>query len=146
MTQQTIILTGFMGTGKSTVGRLLAERTGRGFIDTDELIVTRAGREIAHIFAESGEQVFREMEAEVAQELAGRPGLVIATGGRLMLDPANAAALGQDAHVVCLTATPAEILQRLADDGLRRPLLAVSFARSRRALCRPGTNPGCRSS
>ena len=125
MTQQTIILTGFMGTGKSTVGRLLAERTGRGFIDTDELIVTRAGREIAHIFAESGEQVFREMEAEVAQELAGRPGLVIATGGRLMLDPANAAALGQDAHVVCLTATPAEILQRLADDGLRRPLLAV---------------------
>lgn len=75
MTQQTIILTGFMGTGKSTVGRLLAERTGRGFIDTDELIVTRAGREIAHIFAESGEQVFREMEAEVAQELAGRPGV-----------------------------------------------------------------------
>ena len=68
MADDNIILTGFMGTGKSTVGRLLAERLGREFVDTDEVIVARAGRPIAAIFAEVGEARFRQWEAEAAEE------------------------------------------------------------------------------
>lgn len=125
MVDDNIILTGFMGTGKSTVGRLLAGRLGWEFVDTDDLIVARDGRAIADIFNEDGETRFRELEAQVAGELAGRRGLVIATGGRLMLDPDNAAALGATGPVFCLSAEVATILARvMADDG-RRPLLAV---------------------
>lgn len=120
-----IILTGFMGTGKTTVGRLLAARTGRAFVDTDELIVQRAGKSIADIFAAEGAHHFRQLEREVAAELAPLSSLVIGTGGRLMLDPQNAAALTPDSLVICLQAPPQEILQRLSTDGARRPLLDV---------------------
>ncbi|MEW5986475.1 MAG: 3-dehydroquinate synthase [Chloroflexota bacterium] len=123
MSQPTIVLTGFMGTGKSTVGRALAARTGRTFIDTDELIEQRTGRAIAEIFADEGELFFRQWESKIAQELGGQPDLVIATGGRLMLDPLNAAALGHNALVFCLTAEPEEIVARLQGDAARRPLL-----------------------
>ena len=120
-----VVLTGFMGTGKTTVGRLLAARTGRAFVDTDEIIEQRAGKTIARIFAEDGADAFRRMEREIAAELAGRQGLVISTGGRLMLDPQNEAALGPDNVVICLTAQPEEIVVRLDSDALRRPLLEV---------------------
>lgn len=119
-----IILTGFMGTGKSTVGRLLAERLSMTFVDTDEVIVTRDGRSIADIFREDGEARFRDWEHEVAVELARRRGLVIATGGRLMLDPDNAVALGQTGPVFCLTAPVEVILRRAVADENMRPLLA----------------------
>lgn len=125
MSTQNIILTGFMGTGKTTVGRLLAERLGYEFVDTDEMIVSRDGRAIADIFQQEGEAAFRAWEARVAQELAARHGVVIATGGRLMLDPDNAAALQATGDVFCLVAHPQEILARLAADGVRRPLLEV---------------------
>lgn len=120
---ENIILTGFMGTGKTTVGRLLAERLGMAFVDTDELIVARDGRAISDIFEQEGELFFRDLEGEVAAELAGRQGLVIATGGRLMLDRENAAVLGRTGHVFCLRAAPEVILARLAPDGDRRPLI-----------------------
>ncbi|MCP4424342.1 MAG: shikimate kinase [Chloroflexi bacterium] len=115
-----------MGTGKSTVGRLLAARLEYDFVDTDELIAARDGRSIAKIFHESGQFAFRRWEAVISQELAGREGLVIATGGRLMLDEMNAVALSRDAYVFCLTAVPETILERLVDDGGVRPLLDVS--------------------
>jgi 3-dehydroquinate synthase len=118
-----IILTGFMGTGKTTVGRLLAERLDRRFIDTDELVVARDGRPIDEIFRTDGEITFRNWEERLATELAGRRGLVIATGGRLMLEAANAAALGATGPVFCLSATPEEIAARLGADPARRPLL-----------------------
>jgi shikimate kinase / 3-dehydroquinate synthase len=124
--KRNIILTGFMGTGKSTVGRLLAERLQRPFLDTDDEIVRRAGQTIADIFDNRGEAYFRGLEGELAYELSQREGVVIATGGRLMLDPANALDLGQNGLVFCLTAAPAEILARLADDPVKRPLLAVA--------------------
>jgi 3-dehydroquinate synthase len=123
MGDDNIILTGFMGAGKTTVGRLLAERLGREFVDTDEIIVARDGRSIAAIFAKEGEARFREWEATLAGELAGRRGLVIATGGRLMLDPRNAALLGATGPVFCLSARAAEILSRLGGDDSLRPLL-----------------------
>lgn len=120
-----MVLTGFMGTGKSTVGRLLAAQLGYPFVDTDELIVARDGRSIADIFREEGEAAFRRWEARIAQELAGQSGLVIATGGRLMLDEGNAAALMANGRVFCLTAAPETILARLQDDDGKRPLLDV---------------------
>ena len=119
-----IILTGFMGTGKSTVGRLLAERLGRPFLDTDEEIVRRTGQTIAAIFDSRGQAYFRGLEGELAYELSRKEGLVMATGGRLLLDPANVLDLGQNGLVFCLTAAPQEILARLEDDPVKRPLLA----------------------
>jgi len=126
MRRNNIVLTGFMGTGKTTVGRMLAERLGYAFMDTDDIIQERAGRSIPEIFQDRGEAAFREMEAAVAQELADKEGLVIATGGRMMLDPANAAALSRKGRVFCLAATPEEITDRVTrDDAVRRPLLEV---------------------
>ena len=119
-----IILTGFMGTGKTTVGQLLAQQLQRPFIDTDALIVERDGRSIATIFAEAGEAAFREWERTVALELAQQQGLIIATGGRLMLDEVNAVALAASGLVFCLTAVPQTILARVQDDS-KRPLLNV---------------------
>ena len=120
-----------MGTGKTTVGRLLAGRLGRAFVDTDELIVARAGRPIADIFRDDGEARFRAWEAAVAGELAGRRGLVIATGGRLMLDPDNAATLGATGPVFCLAAAPETIMARVAGDDAKRPLLDAPDAERR---------------
>jgi shikimate kinase/3-dehydroquinate synthase len=126
VTKRNIVLTGFMGTGKTTVGRMLAAQLGYEFVDTDELIQVRLGRSISELFRDLGEAAFRQMETELAQELANREGLVISTGGRLMLDPANVAALSKSGRVFCLVATPEEILTRLQNDREHpRPLLEV---------------------
>ena len=124
-----LVLTGFMGTGKTTVGRVLAERLGLDFVDTDAVIESRAGP-IHEIFERDGEETFRGMERRVARELAGRAGLVIATGGRMMLDPECAACLEPAASVVCLDATPETILERIGDSA-PRPLLDVPDAAAR---------------
>jgi shikimate kinase len=124
MPKPNIILTGFMGTGKSSVGRRLAALLDYDFIDTDDCIETRCGKTVTAIFQEDGEPVFRRMEAAMARELANRQGLVIATGGRMMLDPANAAVLSRNGKVFCLTAAAGEILARVSGDHARhRPLL-----------------------
>ncbi len=131
-----------MGTGKTTVGRILADRLGREFVDTDEVIESRAGP-IPEIFAQQGEPGFRELERSVARELAGRTGLVISTGGRMMLDPECAACLAPDADVVCLTAEADTIIERIGDTE-RRPLLAGPDAgdRVRRLLARRAESYG----
>lgn len=124
--RKNIILTGFMGTGKTTVGKILAEKLGRDFIDTDQLIEKRQGMSIPEIFSKMGETAFRRMESEIARELGQREKLVISTGGRFMLDPENVAALSQTGRVFCLVATPHEILSRLQKDTAHpRPLLDV---------------------
>lgn len=112
-----------MGTGKSTVGRALAELLQLEFVDTDHLIEADHGP-IPVIFAEQGEAAFRAIERDVAAELAARNGLVIATGGRLLLDPANADALAATGNVFCLHAPVEVILERVLSDGTaHRPLL-----------------------
>ena len=124
MAEPNIVLTGFMATGKSTVGKLLAEHLGYDFVDTDELIVERAGMAVTDIFQKKGEDFFRKMESVLANELAQKEGLVISTGGGMMLDPANAFALSQTGQIFCLVATPEEIFNRVSRDGkAKRPLL-----------------------
>ena len=118
-----IILTGFMASGKTTIGRLLAGRLGYDFIDTDHLIEDRRGQTIADIFREKGEAFFRALEADVAGELGGQEGLVIATGGGMLLDPANVAALERRGRIFCLAASPESILDRVSHDPTVRPLL-----------------------
>lgn len=123
MPYRNIVLTGFMGTGKSSVGRELARQLRWGFVDTDVLIEARCGRTISQLFAEKGEAAFRGWEAVVAQELGQEAGLVIATGGGMMLNPQNAAALSHNSLVLCLTADPATILARVQQMPGERPLL-----------------------
>ena len=130
-TKRNIVLTGFMGTGKTTVGRILAERLGYGFVDTDELIESRFGP-IDEIFERDGEERFREMERSAASELSGHTGLVIATGGRMMLDGACAACLEPVSNVVCLTAPAGTVVERVAGPGAPpRPLLDAPDASDR---------------
>lgn len=121
-TVRNLVLTGFMGTGKTTIGRLVAERLGLPFLDMDAEIERRAGQPVKAIFASQGEAAFRQMEHDLCQELAARRGLVIATGGGALLDPASRASLNDSGLVICLTAEPEALVARLAgvDD---RPLL-----------------------
>jgi shikimate kinase len=127
-----IVLTGFMGCGKSTVGKIIAERLGFRFVDTDLLIEERCTMTVREIFAVRGEAAFRSLEEEVARELGKLSALVIATGGKLMLNPANVRALGAGGRIFCLTASPEEILRRLGgDEGIKRPLLQTEHPRQR---------------
>ena len=114
-----------MGTGKTTVGRLIARELSWAFVDTDDVIVARHGA-IDAIFAEQGEAAFRALEREVAAEVAASQHHVVATGGRMLLDPANAEALTATGRVFCLAADAGEIIRRLRVDvhGPVRPLLA----------------------
>jgi shikimate kinase len=121
--QKNIILTGFMGTGKSTVGRVLAQLLGYVFVDTDNLVAQRAGKPVSLIFAEDGERTFREWEASITEELVPHRGLVIATGGGLFTSERNAEMLEGTGPVFCLAAKPKEILKRIKASGEHRPLL-----------------------
>src|SRR5690606_8890548 len=106
-----IVLTGFMGTGKTTVGRLVADFIRWKFVDADEEIVARVGRSIPEIFAQEGEEGFRRYESAVCQSLAARSQHVIATGGGMLVDPANRAVMMAAGFVICLTASPETIRQ-----------------------------------
>jgi len=119
-----IILIGLMGAGKSAVGRSLAERLGRPFVDTDKLIEEQAGRSIPAIFADEGEEGFRRREAAVIASLKARDGLVVATGGGAVLRPENRAALRASGVVIWLEAAPEVLLERTEAQGVAtRPLL-----------------------
>ena len=118
-----IILTGFMGTGKTSVGRRLAKRLGWRFTDVDELIESGAGVSIAEIFSKRGEPVFRRLEQRHLSRVMRGDHQVIATGGGAFIDPENARRLKACGTVVCLTAQPKAIASRLGRRLARRPLL-----------------------
>ena len=117
-----LALIGFMGAGKTSVGRLVAEQLRFDYLDTDELIVSRMGRSITEIFKTDGEPAFRALEHEVVGELAGRTNTVIATGGGLPTNPKNLASLKTHALVICLWASPEKIWERVKNQT-HRPLL-----------------------
>jgi shikimate kinase len=117
-----IALIGFMGTGKSSVGSLVAHQLRFDFLDTDEMIASRTGKSISAIFAESGEPAFRRHEREIVAELSSRSQTVISTGGGLGADEANLASLKEHALVVCLWASPEKIWERVRNQS-HRPLL-----------------------
>src|SRR2546425_11028651 len=102
---ENIALIGFMGSGKSSVGHLVAAQLHFSFLDTDEMIESRAGRSIAEIFSQAGENVFRDLECQLVNELASARSTVIATGGGMIANAANLASLKQHALVVCLWAS-----------------------------------------
>ncbi len=116
-----LILAGFMGAGKTTIGKIVAAQLGYDFIDTDAEIEQRAGLTIAQIFEQQGEPHFRTLESALVRELVGRERVVVATGGGMIVDAANRAALLRAGVVICLTAAPEAILRRV--DASTRPLL-----------------------
>lgn len=117
-----IFLVGMPGAGKTTVGRQLARRLGRTFIDSDHEIEARTGVAIPTIFEIEGEAGFRKRESAVLQDIAGQADLVVATGGGIVLDPANRACMAARGYVVYL-AVPPEILQQRTAHDRSRPLL-----------------------
>ena len=118
-----VILTGFMATGKTEVGRKLAALLGAPFVDTDALVESATGRTVADIFAREGEPHFRALEREAVERACAIDGAVVATGGGTLLDPENRRRLAAAGPVVCLTAAPDEVLRRVGG-GADRPLLA----------------------
>jgi shikimate kinase len=117
-----LALIGFMGTGKTSVGRLVAEQLNYEFLDTDEQIQGRTGRTIADIFNQHGEGAFREMERQMVLELATRKHIVISTGGGLPTNPQNLESLKSHALVICLWSAPERIWERVHHQH-HRPLL-----------------------
>ncbi len=117
-----IVLCGFMGCGKSTVGKILAERLELCFADSDAVIEKHESMKISDIFARCGEEYFRNTESLIIKGLSERSGLVIATGGGAVLNPQNAEALRTTGTVIFLDVTPETVIERLKDDT-ERPLL-----------------------
>ena len=117
-----LFLVGMMGAGKTTVGRILARRMGRRFIDSDEEIEARCGVRIPLIFEIEGEAGFRARECGVIEELTGLEGIVLATGGGAVLAPENRRVLAGRGTVVYLRAFPADLLRRVRNDR-NRPLM-----------------------
>ncbi len=125
-----IILTGFMGTGKSSVGRRLANRLRRPFVDMDTKIEHQEGRSISEIFANEGESYFRDLERALVLEISGQEDLVVSTGGGVLMDPRNLADFRKSGTVICLCTTVDTILDRVMRDR-KRPLLDCEDPRAK---------------
>jgi shikimate kinase len=121
--EENIALTGFMAVGKTTVGRKLAQRLGRRFVDLDKLIEKAERMKIDEIFSRKGEPYFRKVESNALAETLRQGGQVIATGGGVIMDNNNLRLLDERSFVICLTAAP-EIIQRRLGSGMHRPLLS----------------------
>ena len=117
-----IVLMGYRGTGKSSVGRLLAARLGRELVSIDAEIVKRAQRSIPEIVAQEGWEYFRDLESDICRELASRDQLVIDTGGGAILRAQNVEALKKNSTVFWLTASVETIAKRIGGDNQRPSL------------------------
>ena len=126
-----ITLTGFMGSGKTTVGKVLADFLGCPFMDLDDLVVKKAGKSIPDIFAQDGEPAFRELEAQVLRKTVAKYAestAVLALGGGAVLAPASAALLHEKTVCIYLRAALDTLLERLAGETAGRPLADASLA------------------
>ncbi len=124
--KSSIALIGFMGVGKTVVGKALAKKLNKRFIELDTMIERRAGKPIPEIFRQDGEIAFRELEIEVIKEVSKEKNLVIACGGGVVLNKINIDRLKRESIIVYLAASPGTILKRVLSDGETRPLLNVS--------------------
>jgi len=129
MMDSILVLTGFMGVGKTSVGKILAQKLGREFIDMDAVIESREGMAIRDVFSSRGETYFRQIESAVCVELAARENVVIATGGGALVSAQNRAAFA-NALVICLDANLDAILARIGN-ATDRPMLAGDERRAR---------------
>ena len=120
-----VVLAGFMGTGKTAVGRALAKRLKMRFIDMDDVIEARERMKISEIFEKKGEPHFRRAEKMTAKDIAVQSGLVVAAGGGAIIDEDNLRNFKSNGVIFCLTATPDKILER-TKGHIHRPLLNVS--------------------
>ena len=125
-----------MGSGKSTVGKMLASKLGLSFVDTDFLVEERAGRAIKDIFKKEGENHFRRLEKQAVAEVSSRVGQVIACGGGVVLDEENARSLKKNGVLIYLRVSPSAVCQR-TEESTDRPLLNVSEreAKIKKLLC-----------
>jgi len=124
--KDSIALIGFMGTGKTTVGKLLAERLNKDykFVETDDIIEEMAGKSIPEIFKEDGEIKFREYEIATCKKVSQLRNTIVSCGGGVVLNKINIDYIKRKFHIVLLTATPEEILKRIMKEGKeKRPLL-----------------------
>lgn len=119
---KSLIITGFMGTGKTTVAGLVAEHLKRPLVSIDDQIEAAAGKPIARIFTEEGEATFRKLEAQICQEHARKPGLVISTGGGSLINDETRAVCVAHGIVVCLSASLVALQQRVGQSDPTRPL------------------------
>jgi shikimate kinase len=118
-----IALIGFMGAGKTAIGKVLAERLGKKLVEVDSLIVSQTGKSIPQIFQEDGEITFREIEIKVIKEIASGKNQVIDCGGGVVLNRINVDRLKKEAVIVWLKASPEAVFQRVAKSQEGRPLL-----------------------
>lgn len=126
-----ITLTGFMGSGKTTVGRILADALGCPFLDLDDLIVKKAGKSIPDIFAQDGEPAFRQLEARLLRQTVEKYGestAVLSLGGGAILAPASATLVHEKTVCIYLRATLDTLLFRLEGESAGRPLADASLA------------------
>ena len=126
-----VALIGFMGTGKSSVGRVLAKKLERKFIELDALVEQKAGRSIPEIFQQSGETGFRELEIQIVKDIEAERNTVIACGGGVVLNGINVDRLREGAVIVYLMASPVVILKRTSRDRTLRPMLNIEDPISR---------------
>jgi len=124
--KNSIALIGFMGTGKTVVGKVLAERLGKEFLEMDALIEQKAGKTIPEIFQREGEEAFRQLEIEAAKQVSQRKNVVIACGGGVVLNKINIDRLKKESLLVYLKASPEVILRRTSSDTSERPLLKTA--------------------
>lgn len=122
--QKNIVLTGFMGTGKTEVGKELLRLTGFTLIDADEEIVKSQGMPITEIFRQFGEPYFRDIETKIIKEISKRKNAIISTGGGAVLKEENMSVLRENGIIICLFASPETIIKRTGNDN-SRPLLQV---------------------
>lgn len=118
-----VVLVGLPGSGKSTVGRAVADRLHRPFLDFDAEIERREGRSVARLFGEQGEPAFRALEVSLTRELAAAPPMVLAPGGGWVTNPGAIELLRPPARLVHLRVSPAEAIRRLSRARIVRPLL-----------------------
>jgi len=120
-----IYIVGFMGTGKSTVGKILSSRLKMKFVETDDIIEKKENMKITDIFSKKGERYFRAVEKKVLKEISARDNLIVSCGGGIIIDEDNVSIMKNTGVIVCLEADDKTIYERVKKDK-SRPLLNVS--------------------